>query len=119
MEGYDPSHVIKVNTAFKSNNLRLRIPSASTAAKVTPSERQASQAAVTEDRKHAMEACVVRVMKARRTLEHNKLMLEVSRQLMEYFQPDPILIKKRIEDLIARDFLKRDDDQSNVYHYVA
>lgn len=119
VEGYDKSHVIKVNTAFKSNNLRLRIPSASTAAKVTPSERQASQAAVTEDRKHAMEACVVRVMKARRTLEHNKLMLEVSRQLMEYFQPDPILIKKRIEDLIARDFLKRDDDQSNVYHYVA
>jgi cullin 1 len=44
---------------------------------------------------------------------------EVTTQLMQYFQPDPKQIKKRIEDLIARDYLERDAEKSNTYHYLA
>lgn len=117
VEGYQTNHIIKVNKAFRSPNLRIRIPSA--AAKVTSQERQVSQLAVSEDRKHAIEASIVRVMKARKSLDHNKLMMEVSAQLMQFFQPDPKQIKKRIEDLIGREYLKRDEDQNNLYHYVA
>jgi hypothetical protein len=36
-------------------------------------------------------------MKARKTLDHQQLILEVSSQLMQFFKPDPRAIKRRIE----------------------
>jgi cullin 3 len=38
---------------------------------------------------------------------------------MKYFQPDPRAIKQRIEDLIQREYMRRDEEQSNTYHYLA
>ena len=58
-------------------------------------------------------------MKARKTLFHNELITEVTKQLQVRFRPDPMLIKQRIESLIEREFLKRDDNNSRRYHYVA
>lgn len=58
-------------------------------------------------------------MKARKTLFHNELIAEVTRQLQVRFKPDPVLIKQRIESLIEREFLKRDENDSRKYHYVA
>ena len=74
---------------------------------------------VDEDRKHAIEAAIVRIMKTRKTLDHQKLVLEASTQLMRHFKPDPRQIKKRIEDLIAREYLERDASNSTVYKYLA
>ena len=36
-----------------------------------------------------------------------------------HFKPDPKQIKKRIEDLIAREYLERDSNNNNVYKYLA
>jgi cullin 1 len=58
-------------------------------------------------------------MKSRKTLKHSSLMTEVAQQLMNVFRPDPKAIKRRIEDLITRDYLERDDEDSFTYHYVA
>lgn len=58
-------------------------------------------------------------MKARKALFHNELIAEVTRQLQIRFKPDPVLIKQRIESLIEREFLKRDDAETRKYHYVA
>ena len=55
----------------------------------------------------------------RKTLDHQKLVLEASTQLMRHFKPDPRQIKKRIEDLIAREYLERDASNSTVYKYLA
>eukprot|EP00873_Tetraselmis_striata_P034578 jgi/Tetstr1/454842/TSEL_000320.t1 len=43
----------------------------------------------------------------------------VVQQLSRMFKPDFKLIKKRIEDLISRDYMERDADSSNLYRYVA
>ena len=34
-------------------------------------------------------------------------------------QPDVKVIKRRIEDLIEQDYMERDKDDANVFHYVA
>jgi len=73
---------------------------------------------VQQDRKLAIEACVVRVMKARNHLTHQQLVMEVSQNLSNIFKPDARIIKKRIEDLIQRDYLERDDTGSG-YNYKA
>ena len=46
-------------------------------------------------------------------------MTEATKILANKFTPDPNSIKKRIEALIERDFLKRDDDDKRFYLYVA
>jgi cullin 3 len=75
--------------------------------------------AVEEDRRHLVEAAIVRIMKARRSLNHNDLIAEVTKQLSVRFNPSPTFIKKRIESLIDREYLERDEHEHRRYLYVA
>ena len=80
-----------------------RVKIAQIAAKIeTPQERQETNVKIEEERKNQVEACIVRIMKSRKTLAHNELVNEVVQQLMQRFQPSPALIKKRIESLLDR-----------------
>jgi len=81
-------------------------------------ERQETKDRVDEERKHQTEACIVRVMKDRKKLGHNELVNEVTRQLATRFSPSPVLIKKRIEALIEREYLERAEDRKS-YIYLA
>ena len=74
---------------------------------------------VDEDRKHEIEACIVRIMKSRKHCNHNQLVTEVVEQLSSRFQPSPVIIKKRIEGLIEREYIKRSDADRKAYVYLA
>lgn len=74
---------------------------------------------VDEDRKHMVEATIVKVMKARRRIEHNALITEATKILSQKFNPDPTMIKKRIESLIDREYLERDSEDRRFYKYIA
>lgn len=74
---------------------------------------------VEEDRKHHIEAAIVRIMKARRVLDYNSIVTEVTRQLSGRFQPQPSDVKKRMECLIEREFIERDANDRKMYHYLA
>jgi cullin 3 len=74
---------------------------------------------VEEDRRHMVEASAVRIMKARKTMHHNDLIAEITKQLSVRFVPSPAFIKKRIESLIEREYLERKEDDRRVYNYVA
>lgn len=52
-------------------------------------------------------------------LQHQQLVMEVVQQLSRMFKPDFKLIKKRIEDLIAREYLERDKDNPQLFKYLA
>jgi len=99
------------NSTFKSPMRQLRIPMASLEESHNPKR-------VEEDRSIAIEAAVVRIMKARKTLTHQQLVSEVISQF-NIFKPEPKLIKRRIEALIDREYLERDADASNTYRYLA
>jgi cullin 3 len=58
-------------------------------------------------------------MKSRRILEHNNIIAEVTKQLQARFLPNPVVIKKRIESLIEREFLERDKVDRKMYRYLA
>jgi cullin 1 len=106
-----PTDTFDFNAGFTSNLRRIRIPMASLEEGHNPKR-------VEDDRSNAIEACVVRVMKSRKTLGHQQLVAEVIAQL-HFFKPNPKVIKKRIENLIDREFLERDSTDNNVYNYLA
>ncbi|GBB95576.1 hypothetical protein RclHR1_02570010 [Rhizophagus clarus] len=82
-------------------------------------ERKETREKVEEARKHQTEAAIVRIMKDRKTMEHNLLIAEVVKQLQSRFTPNPALIKKRIEALIEREYLERASGDRRVYNYLA
>jgi len=99
------------NPKFKSNMRKIRIPMASLDASFSAKKVQ-------EDRTFTIEAAIVRIMKARKTLQHQSLISEVLAQL-SFFTPNPRDVKKRIEALIEREYLERSEDNAGVYNYLA
>ena len=69
------------------------------------------------ERQYQIDAAIVRVMKTRKSLSHPLLITELYNQLR--FPVEPIDIKKRIESLIEREYLERDEEKAQVYHYLA
>lgn len=110
--------VLSVNEAFSSRLFRVRLCPVSHA-KESAGGVAATRERAEEDRKPITEAAIVRVMKARRTLTHAQLVAEVSSQLAPRFRAQPAAIKKRLENLIEREFIERDEHDTNVYRYVA
>jgi cullin 3 len=74
---------------------------------------------VDEDRRHMIEAAIVRIMKARKSFAHVQLIEEVTKQLSSRFRPNPLIIKKRIESLIEREYLERSSTDRKSYNYLA
>ncbi|OQR97158.1 CULlin protein 1 [Achlya hypogyna] len=100
-----------LNLSFVSPMRKVRVPMASLEESHNPKH-------VEEDRSIAIEAAIVRIMKARKTLQHQQLISEVLSQLA-FFRPNPKLIKRRIEALIDREYLERDPDSTTTYRYLA
>ena len=61
----------------------------------------------------------VRAVPDPQVLQHQTLVMEVIQQLQRMFKPDLKLIKKRIEDLIQREYLERDKDNPTLFKYLA
>ncbi|CAM9533464.1 unnamed protein product [Chrysoparadoxa australica] len=117
--GQASKHVeFSFNTEFTSKLKRVRVPLVSMKETSGAQGAEALPASVEEDRRHLIEAAIVRIMKTRKTLRHNELIAEVTRQLSIRFSPSPQVIKKRIESLIEREYLERGEDR-RVYHYLA
>lgn len=73
---------------------------------------------VGKDRRYAIDAAIVRIMKSRKILNYQQLVADYVEQLRHIFKPDIRAIKKRIEDLISRDYLERDKENLNLLKYL-
>jgi len=114
----EPTHVFIVNDNFTSKLHRVKIQMVVAKGESDP-ERKETRSKVDEDRKHEIEAAIVRIMKARKKMQHNVLITECTEQLKSRFLPSPVVIKKRIESLIEREYIARTAEDRKVYTYVA
>jgi cullin-4 len=81
----------------------------------TPEEQEHTHEQVFADRQYQVDAAIVRIMKFRKHMSHSQLMSEVF-DLCK-FPMNASDLKKRIESLIDREYLERDDN--NGYNYLA
>ena len=111
------------NEGFSSQFVKIKIASISNfgSSKVeNVEERRETQKRVDDERGHAIEAAIVRIMKQRKSLSHQQLMTETLQQLSSRFQPDVNMVKKKIEALIDREYLERGaDPEKPTYNYLA
>ncbi|KNA11180.1 hypothetical protein SOVF_137680 [Spinacia oleracea] len=101
------------NSNFTDRMRRIRIP-------LPPmDERKKVVEDVDKDRRYAIDASIVRIMKSRKALGYQQLITECVEQLSRMFKPDFKAIKKRIEDLITRDYIERDKENPQLFRYLA
>jgi cullin 4 len=104
------------NDKFEHQLIRIRINAVQH--QETKEEKEEVNAKVLMERQYAIDATVVRIMKARKRLSHNLLLSEVFKQLK--FPLKSSDVKKRIESLIERDYIERENEGSECfYNYQA
>ncbi|CAK7226564.1 hypothetical protein SCUCBS95973_006242 [Sporothrix curviconia] len=116
-----PTDTFAFNAQFVSKALKIKVPVIHALSKVEgEDERRATEEKNNQTRSHTIDAAVVRIMKQRKELTHVALLTEVVTQLASRFRPEVAMVKKRIEDLITREYLERiEDSDPAAYRYVA
>ncbi|KAK4691283.1 cullin 3, partial [Lecanoromycetidae sp. Uapishka_2] len=109
------------NEGFYSPYQKFKISTVASGNKVEDSiERSETEKKNNDTRGGVIEAAIVRVMKQRKELAHQKLIAEVIHQLNTRFLPDVSMVKKRIESLIEREYLERiEEREPQAYKYLA
>ncbi|KFK42683.1 hypothetical protein AALP_AA1G026300 [Arabis alpina] len=105
--------VFEFNSKFTNRMQRIKIPLPKL------DERKKVVEDVDRDRRYAIDASLVRIMKSRKVLDHQQLVSECVEHNSRMFKPDIMMIKKRIEELINRDYLERDNENRSILKYVA
>jgi cullin-4 len=114
-QNVDDKDIFIINESFESNQRRIRINNIM--AKETKEERDKTVEGVSRDRLYLIDAVLVRIMKARKTILHQSLIPQTLEQIKVPAQPADV--KKRIESLIEREYMERDPKDRNRYNYLA
>ncbi|KZT24381.1 Cullin-4B [Neolentinus lepideus HHB14362 ss-1] len=113
----DDKDVFYYNADFTDPRPRVHINSIQV--KETPEEAKRTQSAIEGDRKHILDAAIVRIMKAKKQLRYEQLKNDTIDAVKKHFVPEVSSIKQRIQSLLEQEYVRRDDDDMNLYIYVA
>ncbi|KIV93361.1 hypothetical protein PV10_04578 [Exophiala mesophila] len=103
------------STGFQDPKMRIKINQIQL--KETKEENKETHQRVAADRHYETQAAIVRIMKSKKKIGHNELIVEVIKATMSRGVLDQTDIKRNIEKLIEKDYMER--EEGNTYAYVA
>ncbi|XP_057856921.2 cullin-1 [Cryptomeria japonica] len=112
----EPTDYFEFNSRFADNlkSRRIKIPFPQNS-----DEKKKVIDDVEQTRKHLIDCKIVKIMKKHKLLSYQELQSKCVEELKKEFKPDFRAIKRRIEDLISKDYLERDKDDQNKFKYLA
>ncbi|KAF8490800.1 Cullin-domain-containing protein [Russula emetica] len=113
----DETDQYDLNPHFKSKKIRVNLNQPIKAE--VKAESSDVLKTVDEDRKYVIQATIVRIMKARKTMKNQPLIQEVISQISQRFTPKIPDIKKAIDTLLEKEYIERVDGTRDSFAYVA
>jgi cullin 1 len=113
----EESEQYDLNPGFKSKKIRVNL-NLPIKAEVKQESNDVLKT-VDEDRKYVIQATIVRIMKARKTMKNQQLIQEVIAQISQRFSPKIPDIKKAIDTLLEKEYIERVDGTRDTFAYVA
>jgi cullin 3 len=110
--------IYTVNDGFKSKTRVVKVGTMA-AQKETAEEKKETDQSIIRSRELMLDAAIVRFMKARKTSNYNDIVINTTTECKKFYNPSPADIKKRLESLIEREFLERDNDNPKQFTYLA
>lgn len=95
-----------VNDEFSSKSYKVKVKNF-VSLKYWEGECKMKEKILEEDRKHEVEAAIIRILKRKNRIDHKTLLENVKDELKGRFIPSSSLIKRRINELIGREYLDR------------
>ena len=109
--------IFTINENFKNRHRKIKLPIVA-----QHEEAQKEEKKIVKSHqfccKEAIKAAIARIMKRNKSLDHSILVSEVVEHLKGKFKPEVKEINDAVENLIKRDYIERDLEDSNKYVYI-
>lgn len=109
---YSDTDVFRLNPEFRPKAKRVALKEAKF------EDRLKAKNAVDNERVHAIQGAIMKVMKNSKVVEYGELCRLVEKMMLK-FSPSSKAIRKEVDDLMKKEFLERDPDNFNRLRYVA
>ncbi|CAD8125779.1 unnamed protein product [Paramecium sonneborni] len=114
-EFQDENEILKLNQIFNNRAKKMKLlpnqkmqPKRASRVKEQNQEELQQMEQINKQREFVVDSQLVRLMKSKKTIKHHEL-LESCQSMISIFKPDVLFIKKRIENLIEREYIRRDE----------
>ncbi len=108
-----------INTEFKSQQRKVLFPQLIFDQFHQKEElKEKNDHHIITQRKNIIQSMIIRIMKSKKNMDHNSLYEEVCRNCT-LFVPDKKFMKCEIESLIEREYIKRCENDPNMYIYIS
>jgi len=117
LQNLGPDSSLQYNNEFQSNRFTINLIKDQTAS-FTQNETEHFDRSILKSRKFMIDAAMVRVMKAKQTMNQENLIVETIREVRKKFTPEIGMMKTRLQLLVDRKYLTV-DETTKMYTYVA
>jgi cullin-4 len=111
----NPTDTFSLNSGFSHEKYRVKINQVQL--KETKEENKETHERVQADRNFETQAAIVRIMKSKKKIGHQSLIVEVIEATKKRGVLSVADIKKNVDRLIEKEYMERED--GNIYSYVA
>ena len=73
---------------------------------------------VIEDRKHQLDSIIMKILKKTKKINFDKLKIGIFEETEKFFVPEVAFIKLRLDNLIDRNFVKRNEEDMDLIEYI-
>lgn len=114
---FDDNDIIFLNPKFKHNTTTIVIPPAKSEKK---EQQKVNDAYIQSERRDAIQATIIRTLKANGEMDSTKVEIAVIQALQEYFQADVNQIRTEIDQCMKSNYLRKIQNGDNVIlKYIA